>query len=417
MSWILELDHRSGNFAAMQAFTRSSALLRSIQRVLDSLTESCNAWRRSNGVSHMLLASPWTDTTQKTSAILSRARIFEASSGLTPSSEVVPVAAVISLTALLVCYQSKSMPKMTAQKLNDIVKVCSAITLQLRDAFSDDGSTAELAPIRVAHSSRDIFFCSGVVLTIVETVALTLELLTTHVDPEGVADDPDSLSRMFIWPPEAKQTIMDKLGSISGIITTIIECFENVPKYGKRPRHILSLLGHSQERLNRLGVQPDISFALDLMLPFGASDVPQEARQVPHESFQPIFNASTQPGSSVNATTTFAVQRLQQQQQPTAPSMISSELSYDVDAYPTPPYTNSFLPPLPRGPIWHGPGPIPTERRDQLHATPIKYAHSVEASSSVHFRTTNHHQGAFHGAETLTRQRHRLRMHSGVIQD
>ncbi|EST08671.2 hypothetical protein PSEUBRA_001747 [Kalmanozyma brasiliensis GHG001] len=394
-SWISELDKRSGNFAAIQGYRRSFVLLCSIECVLDSLTESCDAWTSfSDGRS--LQTKQHDDATERTDAILSQARVSQTSRRAKASSKVIPGAALISLTALLACFHTRNASvalrrppsKMYEQWIANVVKACSSVTLQLRDAFISCASTDSDVTRSEAHETAccianatsygDKLNANSVTLTMIEAVALTFELLLSQVD-RGSFAGPPGFADEAVWPTDdgCGWAITEKLGCMLGITSTMMDCLESVPTPGKRPGHVLKLLLQLQERLHRLGVQPDISFAFDVDMHQSAFDAVPKARQLKGEGGLSQFNlqGDTSARCYSLATSTFAQTSTSDAQPQAMPNTVdSAEQAQAQSFYPTPPYSDIALPPLPHRPIWYGPGPMPVQR------------HDASASASSHLR-------------------------------
>ncbi|SJX65407.1 uncharacterized protein SRS1_15678 [Sporisorium reilianum f. sp. reilianum] len=376
-SWMLELDNRSGKISAMEAYQRSWVLLRSIERVLGSLTETMHEWKVANGVMDtraLPAIGQQDDATSRVHAILTQARLLQSATSQGASSIEPSAAALISLTALLACFQFRHAPiSISAQSVINIVKVCSAITLQLREAFGDS-EHATIPPARTSSAGTTKDTSSGaayfsetmdgcrVVLTMIETIALTFELLLAHVDGDRVGDWLDT-SEVVHWSLEAQQVVAEKLGSVLGILSTIKECVDNIRKQGRRPTHVLGMLERMQERLEKLGVQPDVSFAFEVAFAQdeisageGGGMKKEPMPSVPAYEMVPLHCSPTNEASFEGAGQWHA--------QPYTMSPVEYHSGLTA-AYPTPPYMHTNLAAPVKSPLTYGPGPLPTSRNDQ----------------------------------------------------
>ncbi|TKY90372.1 hypothetical protein EX895_000370 [Sporisorium graminicola] len=383
-SKILELDSTSGKISAMEAYQRSWTLLRSIDRVLGSLADTFHEWKVANGVfdtGTLPDTALYDEATVKVNAILTQARLLQSGSSVEPSA-----AALISLTALFACFQFKHPPiSISEQSVINIVKVCSAITLQLRDTFSDSkdnvdpttitrtAGTAKCSHFGVAYFA-DTMDGHRIVLTMIETIALTFELLLAHIDSDGVPDSFDT-SEVVIWSPEAQQMVAEKLGNVLGILSAIQECFDNIPKQGRRPGHVLGMVERIKGRIEKLGIQPDVSFALEVFAQCAreeAGEPQREGHGTTEEAlpevlpYEPVRLHCSPTNESI-----FSMLGNSAQWQTSPYPTISSEAYHSglMAAYPTPPYIHTNLaPPSSKGPLRFGPGPLPMSRYDRPEA-------------------------------------------------
>lgn len=379
-SWISELDHASGKLSATEAHRESWIFVCSISRVLGSLAESFTDFKLTNRLidMRMLLETANDDAAFRVSTTLPHARALHTDASAASSAGDFIAAALISLTELLVCFQAEHATTcVSAHGVANIVRACAAITLQLRSAFGDPHPTFD--PGRVSDSnaagrssvSASCFVDidgSCIVLTMVETIALSFELLLTQANIR-LASESEASRGAIILSQEAQRTVSEKLGSILGIISTITEFFDNIPRQGKRPGQVLRMLGRMQDQLEMLGVQPDVSFAFDVA--FGQSE--HDTRRgdkidLKGESvlqMRPYEMAASHPSTAV-ATGLSRFRDMAQspshitvdQQLPISLDIAASASRYDL---PHSTYQGKKA-------IVHGPGPITTARQEPPQA-------------------------------------------------
>lgn len=378
-SWILELDDRSGKISTTESYKREWTLLSNIERVIGGLTESYKFWKSNKGLTEnrTLATTMQDDATWRVSSILSQSRLLNSGTGGAATSEHSSAAALISLTALLACFHGQHSPiSISAQGVDNIVKVCSTITLQLRDAFG--GSENTLGSVRSSggHETGRCSACASyfidtldgncIALTMIETIALTFELLLAHTDSDRVTIPAD-------WSEEvnlsvgAQQTVTERLGNILGIISTIRECFDNILKQGRRPGQIIRMLDRMQKQLENLGIQPDVSFAFDVAFAQIEADpsLGENAKlQKKVGKHLKSYEMDHLHCSSIGISTTPSFEgRGQWLPASCQTSSLGQPITLDA-AFPTPPSIHTNFTSQSKGSIAHGPGPISIWRHD-----------------------------------------------------
>ncbi|SPO30320.1 uncharacterized protein UTRI_05784 [Ustilago trichophora] len=354
-SLIGALDKSMGKISASEGYARSCALLCRIERILPSLVAIHGDAKMSN--------AQWTSTAgieraldNKVSAILAQAGASE--SDLT--AETIS-ASVVSFTALLACFSSReSTTRIGQQRAKNMISACACVALHLRGPFGSPSSTVDNMMSNHSSSTRasmeeGMNECL-VALTMIETVAFLFECLLASTDPGENSDadysDQDEGRYRLNLTNEAKQVVGHKLGEIMAILCTLIDCFDNIPKRGKRANHISWLLGHLHKRLEGLSVLPDVSFALEI------SKRSMEPSQVTAgESCVGLVPAGTVPlhCASIPAMMTST------QHSPVTPpptfGAVPPDNAFHV-SYDAPLYSNQHGPPPPPGRVGYGPGPI-----------------------------------------------------------
>ncbi|GAC98393.1 hypothetical protein PHSY_005987 [Pseudozyma hubeiensis SY62] len=391
-SWISELDHASGKFSAAEAHKKSWTLLCSISRVLGSLAESVTDFKITNRLidTRMLPGTANDDATFKVFTTLPLARATQADPGAAASAGDFMAAALISLTGLLACFHAGSTStSVSAQGVANIVRACAAITLQLRSAFGDpqpqfgpDRASDSIAICRPSVSAScfvDTLDGSCIVLTVIETIALSFEHLLTQANIR-LASDSEGSREAIILSQEAQRTVREKLGSILGIISTITEFFDNIPKQGKRPVQMSRMLGRMQDQIEMLGVQPDVSFAFDVA--FGQSEY--EAWRGGDLDLKRDSVLQMRPHEIVSHPSTALATGLSRSEgMAQCPSYLTVGPQLPMSLHiapPASPYDHPNTANPEKRPIIHGPGPITTTRHEPPEVLgPLpRAAHEVE---------------------------------------
>ncbi|KAJ9475338.1 AMP-binding domain-containing protein [Pseudozyma hubeiensis] len=392
-SWISELDHASGKLSATEAHRKSWIVVCSISRVLGSLVESFTDFKLTNRLidMRMLLGTANDDAAFRVSTALPHARATHTDASAASSAGDFIAAALISLTELLVSFQAgHATTSLSAQGVANIVRACAAITLQLRSAFGDPHPNFDLSRVsdsNAAGRSSVSASCfvdvdgSCIVLTMVETIALSFELLLTQANIR-IASEPEASRGAIILPQEAQRTVSGELGSILGIISTITEFFDNIPRQGNRQSQVSRLLGRMQDQLEMLGVQPDVSFAFDVAFGQSKQDTwrgdKAELKGEPGLQMRPYEMAASHPSTAV-ATGISRFRDMVQcpsyltvdQQPPISLDIAASASRYDL---PNTTYQG-------KKPIVHGPGPITTARQNPPQAFDTLLPNTHESAS------------------------------------
>lgn len=354
-SFIGALDKSMGKISASEGYTRSWALLCRIERILPSLV-AIHGDAKMGNAQWTSIAAIERALNNKVSAILGQAGASE--SDLT--AETIS-ASVVSFTALLACFSSReSTTRIGQQRVKNMISACACIALHLRGPFGSRSST-DVGMMPSHSSSTRASMEEGmneclVALTMIETVAYLFECLLVSTDPGENSDadysDQNEGGYRLNLTNEAKQVVGHKMGEIMAILCTLIDCFDNIPKRGRRANHISWLLGHLHKRLEGLSVLPDVSFALEMskrsMEPSQATAGETWVGLVPagmvplHCASIPAMMSSTRH-SPVTPPPTFGG----------VPPDNAFHVSYDA-----PLYSNQHGAPPPPGRLGYGPGPI-----------------------------------------------------------
>ena len=259
-SWIWELDESMGKILGLEGHKRSWLLLRRIGRVVGHLSARYQDWKMSSD-QHASLALTDDQAHWQVIRILADAEAPQSTAGVSAS--------IISLSALLTCFASnRGLGPISARRANDMIKCCAAIALQLRKAYVSTtsmgneeltgGSGTSTASLWEAMNDDHM------ALTMIEAMTGTFEFLLAHAGFVAPSDVVHGSSERL--SDEAKQVVGGKLGVIMGILCTITDYFDHMPKREQRAGRISQLLRRLQKRLEDLQVQADVSFALDYSL-------------------------------------------------------------------------------------------------------------------------------------------------------
>lgn len=283
-SVIWDLDEISGNISVIENFQHSSSVVGNIEAMLGSLTGSLTDWKIANATSVRRTAEPLND--RDLDWIVNNA-LYQAR---TMYSGKILAVLVISFVMLIKCLQATPQDKkpMSEQKIDTIIKVCAAISLQLRDIFGDSevsneasAGYGEVAGLRAQTKASSFTAMEEalIAITIVEAIAYTF---TGLLEPTGSLSSSairSDASEAFTLSAQARQHVVEKMGIIMGILCTIIDCYDNIPKRGKRANRISTRLNDLRKGLEDLNVQADVSFAFDIALSSASSGSSQEASQ------------------------------------------------------------------------------------------------------------------------------------------
>lgn len=320
------------------------------------------------------------DATCRVNTILTQARLFQSHTGRA-SIDTAAAAALISLTALPVCFHFESFPLyLTGQTVVKIVNVYSAVTLQLREAFHEsehdtqpartltDGTTRG-ASSSLAWFGDETESCA-IVLTMIETIAFTCKLLLAHTDLD-LASVPLDSSELVIWSFEAQRVIVEKLGNMLGVRNTIKQCFDRLPQQGERPANVLGILEELQGRLEKLGVRADAWLTLENAFALDMAGPEAEEEEVIKEAVLKVMPKLELPPHClpINESSTSTFEGVGQwQTQPYTMDAVPDQ-TYLTAAFPSQPSIHTNLaPPPPETPLGSGPGPLPTSWNDQPEA-------------------------------------------------
>lgn len=319
-STIWVLDESSGSILASEGFSRSFRTLQTIDRVFDSLAESYNNFLIVAGLrgEQAVPAAPDHEIEWRVRKSLYQASSTHPNLGFWQRGDLGTAASLISFTALLTCFQPNQQDSLTlsAQRIQDIIKACAAIALRLREAFgdmtqsNDRVDTVQTACTPPSWSGACSFIeatCRSLIaLTIIEAMAHTFEFLlvetnsgkaSTLLQIGSTETSPVSISK------GAGQVVAGRLGVIMGILCTVIDCFDNIPKRGRRANNIGARLGRLCQRLEELNVRPDISFAFDCAIP---DTVPQPQESMDVEVKKEASSVSVQTDLVPSAATSAA---------------------------------------------------------------------------------------------------------------
>lgn len=218
--------------------------------------------------------------------ILSQARLADSFPTSSTEPRKLTTRSIISFAALLCCFQQSTthFSDIDEEKVFHITKVCAVIALQLRHVFGNSTNPNGSLPNGLPESGDSSFIEAAndlsIALTMVEAVANTFMVLMVQagvIPSDGIvpSNAVDEIAHMGLTG-RAKEAITTKLAMLLGIICTIADCLDNIQTYGKRARHIDSILSRLRLRLEELNIRADVSFAIEFARP--------DSFQVPSQS-------------------------------------------------------------------------------------------------------------------------------------
>ncbi|SPO32714.1 uncharacterized protein UTRI_05784_B [Ustilago trichophora] len=350
-SLIGALDQSMGRISGSEGYARSWALLCRIERVLPSLVASHGDAKIGD--------AQWTSPAAIERALDNKVSEILAQAGGSESDLTAETisASVVSFSALLACFSSReSTVRIGQQRAKNMISACACVALHLRGPFGSPSSTGDGTMSSHSCSSRasmeeGMNECL-VALTMIETVAYLFECLLACTDPGGNRDTQIEGRYRLSLTNEAKQVVRHKMGEIMGILCTLIDCFDNIPKGGRRANYISWLLGHLHKQLEGLGILPDVSFALEI-----SKRSLEPAQATSGETTQAVVPTGM---VVLHCATDAAMMPSTQDSPPTPPSTFVAAPYGDAFhvSYHLPLYSNQHAAQPPPGRLGYGPGPI-----------------------------------------------------------
>ncbi|KAJ1035917.1 hypothetical protein NDA13_000573 [Ustilago tritici] len=376
-----ELEEISGNISMVESFHASSTMVRNIESLLGCLTERF--------ADHKMSKSPAArhpSTIYNDYELAWRVNITLVQASTMCSSKIIAIPAT-SFAALLLCMQANRQDRspMSAQRVDLIIKICAAVSLQLRDIFGDteglDSGSLSNGDLLISHMRARALSTAAmdealVAVTMVEAIAHTFEGLLDLSSSDASPSNGNEVGDIFDLSDEAHQHVVEKLGVIMGILCTIIDCFDNIPKRGKRAKQTASKLAGLRTRLEELNVQADVSFAFEVALSSSGSS--QEATQETHPGVkqEPSFDfpsntnelMPSQSSSNLQQTGPWAYEEVAAFDSSSYSRLAAGSQCNRAEApssYQTSPYVNHYAAQQPTGHVRYGPGPLSAAFREE----------------------------------------------------